>query len=70
MYTVVLFENEHLSFLHKKVVSEQEMLLYFTKHLSYWNYICCSETIFVVLKQPSLFRNDNDCYKKFTRKLL
>ena len=40
----VLFENEHLSFLHKKVVSEQYILLF-------------CET-FVVLELHLLFRND------------
>ena len=44
MYIVVLFENEHLSFLHKKVVSEQYMLLFY-------------ET-FVVLELHLLLRND------------
>ena len=44
MNIAVLFENDHSSFLHKKVVSEQKMLLFY-------------ETV-VVLELHLLLRND------------
>ena len=50
---VVLLENEHLSFLHKKV--EQ------TKNVFILRNISRNEITSLVWKRPSSFRDDNDC---------
>ena len=60
MTIVVLFENEHLSFLHKKVVGEQYMLLFFETfvvlelHLFLRHDISCLQTTLIVQKRQRL----------------
>ena len=44
--TVVLIENERLSFPHKKVVSEQKVLPFYEKFI--WDYICRHGTILFI----------------------